>query len=287
VVKRLKHVSQLPEWFDLQKYEGASLLDAAGWYEQLNLRKDLITSVGSPRWKETPSEVVLDILQQVRKNPIVDFTNSESIAVYSGRAMIELKHRDLHYLRGVHLTTVRELYLAENNIDKDKRTHARNFFTRMFDGSESWLSTPSIECKDWIDEPIDGITASRGFTVNIKVNLLLPDKLLIEQFKQTLNKLRSPLNKVGITLHNTQKPIFSDWVNLGVLPYLDLKIWQQETESTIPNRVMADAIFPPGEGGDDTVRKTTEKYADDLLTDKHLITLASIAATEIAERNKG
>ena len=48
---------------------------------------------------------------------------------------------------------------------------------------------------------------------------------------------------------------------------------------------MADAIFLPGEGGEEVVRKTTAKLARELLTLKHLETLAALAAQEIAERN--
>ena len=53
----------------------------------------------------------------------------------------------------------------------------------------------------------------------------------------------------------------------------------------IPNRVVADAIFRLGEGGEEVVRKTTQKLASLVLTDSHLQLLASIAAQEIVERN--
>lgn len=100
-----------------------------------------------------------------------------------------------------------------------------------------------------------------------------------------MNDLRSTLRRKSIVTKNWRKPDFADWNRFGVLPYLDLRIWGQETGTRISNRVMADAIFLPGEGGEEVVRKTTAKLARELLTLKHLETLAALAAQEIAERN--
>lgn len=105
------------------------------------------------------------------------------------------------------------------------------------------------------------------------------------QFERLLNDLRSTLRRKSIVTKNWRKPDFADWNRFGVLPYLDLRIWGQETGTRISNRVMADAIFLPGEGGEEVVRKTTAKLARELLTLKHLETLAALAAQEIAERN--
>ena len=38
MAKKIKHVSELPEWFKLEKYTFTNNLDAAGWYEQLSMR---------------------------------------------------------------------------------------------------------------------------------------------------------------------------------------------------------------------------------------------------------
>ena len=60
-------------------------------------------------------------------------------------------------------------------------------------------------------------------------------------------------------------PDYREWARVGILQYLDLKAWEKQAEVTIPNRVMADAIFPHGEGGEEVVRKTTAKLADEVL----------------------
>lgn len=293
MTKQIRHVSSLPKWFDLAKYAGANSLESVGWYEQLSVRSDLIGLVGSRRWESgqssSPPETgqqTMRVLALIRETPIVDIAKDELLTAYFyGGALYELKAGDPRYSFGVHLTTVRNLYLTEGNIEKDKRTHARNFFAQIFDQDRDWSTPLAFKHKDWIDEPIDGIADSGGFDVNIRVNMLLPDRVLVEQFKRVLNQLRSPLQRAGVAIENTRMPNFSDWIRFGVLPYLDLQIWQRETGTKIPNRVMADAIFLPGDGGEEVVRKTTAKLADDLLTRKHLETLAALAAHEIAERN--
>lgn len=287
--KKVKRVSELPEWFSLDKYDGVKGLNSAGWYEQLSVRKDISGLVGSPRWKswtETESHDRIDIrvLETLRENPLPDIAGNDLLRAYFyGGAMHEIKSRDPRYSLGVHLATVRNLYRTEGNIEREKRDYARKFFAQF--ENHDWLSETPIKFKyvDWIDEPVDLFACSASFGVNVSVNLLVPDKLLVEQFKQMLKDLR----RKGLGMENCAKSDFLGWSRFGVLPYLDLKIWEHETGMKIPNRVMADAIFPPGEGGEEVVRKTTAKLAQELLTRKSLEILASIAAHEIAEQNTG
>jgi len=297
MAKSIKNVSELPKWFSLEKYNTAKFLDATGWYEQLSVRRDLFTLVGSPRWRgwqgDAPPKTgkqSMTALELIRAMPIVNIENNTLLAAYffSG-AIRELKSQNPRYSFGVHLTTVRNLYLTENNIEEDKRTHARGFFEQIFSNDFLDFEKPlamKYKCKDWIDEPVDGIVNNINFDLNVTVNMLLPDKVLIEQFKQLLRQNRDQLTRVGCVIENTEKPNFSAWCEHGVLPYLDLQIWQRETELKIPNRVMADAIFPPGEGGEEKIRKTTKELAANLMTRKHLETLAALAAQEIAEQNR-
>jgi len=42
-----------------------------------------------------------------------------------------------------------------------------------------------------------------------------------------------------------------------VLPYCDLSIWANYENVTIPQRVMADAIFIDGEKGEESIRRVT------------------------------
>ncbi len=122
-----------------------------------------------------------------------------------------------------------------------------------------------------------------------RVNWELPDTILIEHFKQFL-KINRPANYDDDQYKSFlkkcyRKPDFNEWQRLGILPFLDLTCWASESALVIPYRVMADAIYPPGEGGEETVRKTTAPLAEMLMSEEALDALAHQAALEIAESN--
>lgn len=289
--KKIKHINELPDWFNLEKYERSKTLDTAGWYEQLSIRNCIKSLLSDNLSDNLPiSHQDLETLEGLRATPIIDVNDNFLIkTLCCGGELWELKTKNPRYSLGVHMTTVREHYLTENNIEDEKRTYARNFFSQIFSGD--LFKEPCLPlkypCVDWIDEAIDGIRSSPDFNVNINVDMGLPDKVLIEQFKQLLINLRSPLQQAGVSIHNKLRPDFEGWAKFGILPYLDLNTWAELEGVIIPNRVMADAIFPLGEGGEEVVRKTTQKIANEILTKSHLNKLAALAAHEIAERNAG
>lgn len=279
----IKHIKELPTWFKLEKYEAAKKLDAVGWYEQLLVRHAIKTFL-----KSNISDVIKTQFQLLQKSPIV-YIDEDCVfgQFFLSDKLFELKTKKPNYSLGVHKLTVHELYLIENNIEEEKRTYARNYFRNRFN---MFLIPPldypvKYPFKPWIDEPIDGIRRTLDNDVHVRVDLGLPDKVLIEQFKQMLESIRKPLLKVGVSVENKQRPDFEGWAKFGILPYVDLTIWAEIEGVTIPNRVMADAIFLVGEGGEEVVRKTTQKLAEEMLTESHLNKLAALAAYKIAERN--
>lgn len=292
VAKKVKQASDLPRWFDLKKYSQAGSLDAAGWYEQLTVRKRLLTFMD---WRGADEKPLRshepEFLSFIREMPIIDVTANDAMMVYFyDGAMHENRTQKPNYSLGVRLSTVRDLYLVEGNIDPDKREYARKFFSQIFDKGHEWLEGPShlkYPCTDWIDKPIDAISSVYGYAINVQVDLGIPDKVLIEQFRMLLEARRKPLFDAGIELAPNRRASFTDWISFGVLPFIDLKIWERETGTKIPNRVMADAIFPAGVGGEEVVRKTTSKIADELMTDGNLKFLAAIAGQRFAEPNNG
>lgn len=176
-------------------------------------------------------------------------------------------------------------------MEPEKRTYARAFFRDVIGFKGDFLTAgpempKSDKPADWMWEPIDAITTnSSNFSRLVSVNMLLPDSVLIEQFKQMLNEQRVGTKGIAPVLSKQRKPEFNDWINFGVLPYLDLTIWATESGVSIPNRVMADAIFPVGEGGEEVVRKTTSKLAREILSKPMLETLIALASAEKTEQN--
>lgn len=282
MAKSVRNVADLPSWFRLDNYAESNLLDAGGWYEQLSVRNWFLRFLD---WRDEDDRELncfeREALAFLRATPIVDVTADEKMRVYFyDGAMHEIRTNKPNYSLGVRPSTVRDLYLVERNIESKKREYARNFFAQIFDKEKDWLNEGGglkYKCVDWIDEPVDAISNPNGARFNLCVDMSLPDKVLVDQFKKFLQSQRvSSIRQVGEVGRN-RRANFDDWIAYGILPFLDLTIWGRETKTKIPNRVMADAIFPLGEGGEEVVRKTTSKIAEELMTRGSLQYLAAIA----------
>lgn len=291
--KRISHVSNLPEWFDLAKYETAESLDAIGWYEQLIIRRELIRVLLMGTRIENifsgnlaiPKHEAKKLTTLIHTMPILNISVEDIQNIFSKNSMLyELKTHNPRYSFGVRQTTVYEHYATERFIEKEKRIFTRNFFAQFY--GEDNKSEKQLTYVDWIDEPIDAIVEDFRYDINIRVNTLLPDKILIEQFERLLSNVRVTQMHSELKGDNVRKPDFSKWILYGVLPYLDLKIWKLETGKKLTKQEIAYAISPYGDRGEDLFRRTTEETAEILISVKYLETLAAYAASEIPERNK-
>ena len=118
----------------------------------------------------------------------------------------------------------------------------------------------------------------------IIVNLNIPDRLLIKEFKRFLKSRQEGGNGTP-KKKRYRAPNFDELHKFGVLPYVDLQLWCLQENSEITNRVFANAIFPPGKGGEEVVRKTTKKLANHWM--QHLdIVLAEAANAVLENRSK-
>lgn len=324
MVKRIRHVSDLPDWFQLEKYKDAAELDAAGWYEQLSVRRDCnlymlpeLHAKDHYPYERHPelSKSNHELLEAIRETPIVDVKSDIRLQVnFLGGPLHELKDdtQTPLYSLGIHSMTAHDLIHLENGMTPGRREYSRRFLDQTINNS-NWLKKPSIYYrKDWMDDPIyksnklsDGYRflsninqvpcndntsrmRFRGTKNPVMVDLNLPDAVLLKAFKQWLENARKETS-TGKNTRRYRKPDFESWIRLGILPWLDLNIWEVEANVTIPNRVMANAIYPPGDGGEETVRKTTKPLALRLIKDHveighPLSSLAAQAAHEQFER---
>ncbi len=97
---RVRKSSDIPGWFDLTKYAGSQSLDAAGWYEQLVTRSQLIRLFESiSHADDMPSEgfkelhnFICEMFGFFQKNPLIDIFNDDRTKIYfSDASLLEIK----------------------------------------------------------------------------------------------------------------------------------------------------------------------------------------------------
>lgn len=101
------------------------------------------------------------------------------------------------------------------------------------------------------------------------IDLDAPEEKIIEAFKSWLKSMKSSethMKKLQISTdipRNFSESTVSKWIKNSVLPYIDLVIYQAESEIKLPFHVIGQAIFPDSIDIDTTeaVRKTTHPMA--------------------------
>jgi hypothetical protein len=278
----IRNASDLPGWFDIAKYRPARQLNSVGWYEQFLLREECLYYVTEGLIKKR----VTGLLELLYDDPLIGLsTDTPLLWVFGGGKLAAFKSPDRAAsasLRGIHLITVRELFWIERKMRKGRRLYANKFADQVFEDDDG----PFVfKVKQWIDRPVyDSIAARWELSEKAAiVNLNLPDRILLDQFKQFLAEHRAKSKPKGIT-PRARESTYQDWINYGVLPYLDLLLWSKVKRVRIPNRVFADAIFPEGTGGEEVVRKTTAPLAMHAISKHNLEILEARAAGELAEK---
>lgn len=296
--KRIKHISQLPKWFKLEKYAPAKNLDANGWYEQLIIRmRGLFYFTYDPKEEGYPPDIHKDpmfkeALEDIRNTPIFDVRGKTKLPMYFYFDDIpsRLKSKEANFTAGIHLMTLEEFEVVRYGIKPERLEYVANWVNQFieFERDPENLKPPYIY-RPWIKQPLTNSDREEkkalGFigTDAAIIDLNYSDKILQQNFKKYLAARRKDTNTEHLSKYRQYD--FSDWIRYGVLPYLDLMLWELESNTQIPYRIIADAIYPLGEGGEESVRKTTVPLATALIKEEKIRQLVGIAAIEIAERN--
>lgn len=282
MAQRIKNKSELPEWFRLKKYSMAKTLDAAGWYVQLSIRARCLSYL-------TQRENISGVLNLIREAPIIDLKKHFFLNVECHSGMFYEEPIIEQSLHGVHSLTVHELYLAAINMEESRRIQAKAFFDAILCATSENPRDPSLfngKETAFLYEPVHRVLKKPLDQALLGINLLLPDRELVEQFKAHLPELRE---ECGATVFKEKwhGPDFAEWARLGVLPYLDLMIWEKEIGAKIAYQVMEDAIFSSPEGSEDRVRKTTAPKAKELISKKSLAFLRAQSLLEQGGQRTG
>lgn len=238
--------NKLPDWFDIKKYQHVRNIHAEDWSLQLEFRKCLFGFAEESRKDNTISEAVNYLIDcwfdVIRKNttPNKDIISNANGALYllnnEGALVFP---QDFAYGAGINEVT---------NCD------IKNGYLEMSEKHRAWinseLSDVSNSCDDMTPEEeseweekfrfYGGIAANLNFP-SVTVDLSLPDKILADEFRSWLASKRKETNVKSNHLI-FRSVDFSRWHDCGVLPYIDLALWETRTGHPIHMPSFANAV---------------------------------------------
>ncbi|WP_417788164.1 DUF6387 family protein [Stutzerimonas xanthomarina] len=259
----VNRVEDLPEWFDLHKYQGCEAFGALEWLIRLTIRENVVINIQ----KGNVDEAFVQHLKQVRTDPLDETRDKFGPWSYVPSESCIETYKPVR-------TLVASELMGQSNIDvsscgnsqADKKAAAR---WHLIANAHPWTEAHSNAA----DSPIvlSGLGPQEAPCMAVVVDLNATDAFLKQAFSVWLKKAREEQKEKPARLH------YDRWARYGVLPYLDLRIWSLETGYHIPDRVMSAAISQY-DAGEANLRKTIAPLADGLMF--NLEALQSLAAYE-------
>ncbi|MNB96701.1 hypothetical protein D3C81_608460 [compost metagenome] len=261
---KIERVEDLPDWFRLEKYNNSENFKAIDWLRSLAIRAEILHIMNYEFDDEAEDDTLPDIILRVAEEAIFILRQSPLERTMPAKS---------NYWQ----------YISNDNfLVGDKSVRPLKFgdlieecnFNRSFGSAaalEKWevlTDTDThrlIKRKDIADTAV--VLTGDGpphHLVAVAVDLNSPDAIIEATFMRWLESERV---KAKTTINRYRKPTHDRWTRYGVLPYLDLMIWAQEMDAIIPDRVMAAAITPLTDIGDDRLRKTVAPLANSLIAD--------------------
>lgn len=292
----IRDVSDIPSWFSLRNYSFLAGLDSVGWYEQLFAREQLFLMLHfekDKKWPITEESLAYRAAFEIWRNARVSFKESNILSSMCGFDAANGRINS-DYSKSVHSLTYRQYLQQEERIKDEAREKANMWWQNItkvaFDSADVDLEL-AYKVMEFVDLPLYVSQRRLSLHAIADVDLAMPDAVLVEAFKAWLAKTRSDFYLDSPKQY--RRPDFSTWIRLGVLPYLDLASWAEISGRSIPNRLMANLLFPTGDSGEETIRKTTAPLAMEMIgrggsSDRTILdTLLAVAAHEgrIAEPN--
>lgn len=287
---KIDRVEDLPEWFDLEKYRGCESFCAAEWLEQVERRHDLlklhprfnerIAQNGERHWLEFALEfwmlTIQEPAQKVREKPV----DSPS----KGKINEWMAHAENQPVRSVCVMDL--AWQGTRDLDAERDGRAAKGISKRW----AAINPNSISVWDFVEHATSPLSlnyygeegghySGGGNEIPIiQVDLGASDAALKKAFSMWLKEARASQKN---TRSRRSSPLYDRWARYGLLPYLDLRIWEMETKSHIPDRIMSAAISRY-DAGESNLRKTVAPLADSLMRD--LSEIKSLAAVEAIPR---
>jgi len=203
--RKIRDLSELPAWYQLKKYDDAKNLDEVGWYEQLEIRKSFhgfFTDryIQDFRSDSLYGQTMLGALASHRINPLREISPKETICIGGGALDAIKNDKDFfaNAVNGITPIPVQDIYMIEHLFEPEFRARARAFYQDIFRDIDFSRENFDHEKVDWDFSQnfqfrpfYDFIERKSRFGQQyVRVDLGLPDKVLVSHFAAYLKNMR-------------------------------------------------------------------------------------------------
>lgn len=249
-------------WFDLKNYAKLNELDLIGWHRQISIRSSLLWFMDiadkNPADKKHIPKHYINI---IKTNPIFHtYTPKDGDPFsFTNFVMTPKDNSTVNY------TTAHIFWSTVNDekFDNVLSDCALSLNEDLDDDQEFLIQSPvSILAKTIYDDD------SLESTMFLKIDLQATEEQITKDFKNLLAKHRK-LNKYNPPRKNFAEKDFTDWIQLRLLPYVDLYIVNKFEQTALTQAKVAWLIFSDDSSGIDIVdrfRRTTKPRAAQLFT---------------------
>jgi len=248
-----------PDWFDVRRYHRFFPQNNADWLLQLGFRRDLrrvlqqVFSGGKTAEQLEVHHLAVEFVSKtwamVREDSIIDLRRLEQHfpepLPYFPSLSVLFERQPRNHM-AVHPTTVGELYQAELMLGREFRSIGEGHIesVEQMSGPLEFGTAPALrlnsilkmkqvvdrklevelgdETAEALDLPLYGTSVVLSSSQLFTVNWLLPDKLLLRQFKEALARSRKYLSTIEGDPPQLASNPAEHWHKLQLLAYLDL-----------------------------------------------------------------
>jgi hypothetical protein len=267
-----KGSARLPVWFDIEKYRQVKSFGATEWYQQLVLRcflDQIFAEKANDGWCEKCMSLLEDdphvtiarleaaypvihkpyVFGRVGRGGHIDFLISEMTI-------------DPYWAEGVRPVTngeiLRAFFTMRQNIETSEKAKC---------GKSPFIEDSDEEWEKKMREPYQGQRFGKDEYITITRNdFMLPDAILIKNYADHVKANRSCSQESASPFFKNQD--FTAWYNSGVLPSIDLYLWEIKSGQTFQWSAFVDAlnnITDQPVGSEDACRKTAKVLAEKLM----------------------
>ncbi|WP_222889416.1 DUF6387 family protein [Enterobacter sp. C2] len=284
--KRISSKRDLPKEFDLSKYNGLSTMSDEDVFRQLKMRANAVEFEG---WgKEWSSELATYFLEHgCDMSQRYDYSDpfikneiempDEYYAFNGGKKFhdkyqknIDTSRRLSHGYAMGGLTRYEVMCLASEN---DLHGERKGKPLVIGDEEGKQIISGGDESQGLLMARLtDSINMITNSPLYLRLDLDMPDDILIDDLKTLLPIWREELNikENKHEINNSWSVVKRKVIEYRVLPYVDLICWANAKNLSIPQGVLAVALFPDGEKDGFAIAQTIKKFVENLMRSEYL-----------------